>query len=440
MCRAVSVFCPTVVVTAWPLAAPPAQLASWVLNARSERRGQSQKPEEIYQLIEKLVPNGKLVVVFVWVAGWGEIGGAAPAVPAFCRTAAVHAPAMSCALHLPCHPPQAGTWRSLGARTICATSGSPSATRWVHRRLSEQEGLVDRSGTAGRQRVCWSPKLVDGQDRLAACTQFSTYWLRRPCTSPPPPAVAAPSGAAGHGAGAAERGPAGAGGRPAHPQCSVWPCRLAPRLLQRAAFYTDMVLEHSHITVKCNVRSRRCLARRRRLSTAARSACSSRGELQLAISSWEGNFRLQRAAAAALSSQATADPPACAGRGPLHQLSAAGSFIASLLNMTAAGAVPETAAQVGRAPAAAALRRVAVPRNYMAFIPCHDVLGFQPRAAEHARPTSRRCRRCRHRLLRPPPLTAALLRLHVQAVLVPSEQLPEDAVTIRGFDFNQVCC
>jgi N6-adenosine-specific RNA methylase IME4 len=26
----------------------------------SERRGQSQKPEEIYQLIEKLVPNGEL--------------------------------------------------------------------------------------------------------------------------------------------------------------------------------------------------------------------------------------------------------------------------------------------------------------------------------------------------------------------------------------------
>lgn len=27
----------------------------------SERRGQSQKPEEVYQYIEELVPNGKLV-------------------------------------------------------------------------------------------------------------------------------------------------------------------------------------------------------------------------------------------------------------------------------------------------------------------------------------------------------------------------------------------
>ena len=105
--------------------------------------------------------------------------------------------------------------------------------------------------------------------------------------------------------------------------------------------------------------------------------------------------------------------------------------------MTAAGAVPETAAQVGRSPAAAALRRLALPRNCMAFMMCYDVRGMQPRAAEHARQTSRRCH---HRHLRPPPLTAALLRLHVQAVLVPSEQVPEDAVTIRGYDFNQVCC
>lgn len=30
----------------------------------SERRGQSQKPEEIYQLIEALVPNGKYIEIF----------------------------------------------------------------------------------------------------------------------------------------------------------------------------------------------------------------------------------------------------------------------------------------------------------------------------------------------------------------------------------------
>jgi mRNA (2'-O-methyladenosine-N6-)-methyltransferase len=30
----------------------------------SERRGQSQKPEELYQLIEALVPNGKYLEIF----------------------------------------------------------------------------------------------------------------------------------------------------------------------------------------------------------------------------------------------------------------------------------------------------------------------------------------------------------------------------------------
>lgn len=30
----------------------------------SERRGQSQKPEEIYQLIEALVPDGKYLEIF----------------------------------------------------------------------------------------------------------------------------------------------------------------------------------------------------------------------------------------------------------------------------------------------------------------------------------------------------------------------------------------
>jgi mRNA (2'-O-methyladenosine-N6-)-methyltransferase len=30
----------------------------------SERRGQSQKPEEIYELIEQLVPNGKYLEIF----------------------------------------------------------------------------------------------------------------------------------------------------------------------------------------------------------------------------------------------------------------------------------------------------------------------------------------------------------------------------------------
>ena len=30
----------------------------------SERRGQSQKPEEIYELVEKLVPNGTYLEIF----------------------------------------------------------------------------------------------------------------------------------------------------------------------------------------------------------------------------------------------------------------------------------------------------------------------------------------------------------------------------------------
>lgn len=183
----VSVLCPTVVVTAWPLAVPLAQLASWVLNARSERRGQSQKPEEIYQLIEKLVPNGGLVVVFVWVAGWGGLGGAAPAMPAFCTgsTAAVHAPATSCALHLPCHLLQAGTWRSLGARTTCATSGSPSATRWVHGARASEEGWLTGGALravrelAGAQswwmaRTDWLPALSSA---LTGCTVLARLHL-----------------------------------------------------------------------------------------------------------------------------------------------------------------------------------------------------------------------------------------------------------------------
>ncbi|CAG8452850.1 16439_t:CDS:2 [Acaulospora colombiana] len=30
----------------------------------SERRGQSQKPEELYEMIEELVPNGKYLEIF----------------------------------------------------------------------------------------------------------------------------------------------------------------------------------------------------------------------------------------------------------------------------------------------------------------------------------------------------------------------------------------
>ncbi|KAI3436598.1 hypothetical protein D9Q98_006015 [Chlorella vulgaris] len=49
----------------------------------SERRGQSQKPEEIYQLIEKLVPNGKYLEIFgrknnlrdFWVTVGNEVTG-----------------------------------------------------------------------------------------------------------------------------------------------------------------------------------------------------------------------------------------------------------------------------------------------------------------------------------------------------------------------------
>ncbi|DBA87509.1 TPA: hypothetical protein ACH3X1_004538 [Trebouxia sp. C0004] len=49
----------------------------------SERRGQSQKPEEIYQLIEELVPNGKYLEIFgrknnlhnYWVTVGNEVTG-----------------------------------------------------------------------------------------------------------------------------------------------------------------------------------------------------------------------------------------------------------------------------------------------------------------------------------------------------------------------------
>ncbi|EFN58866.1 hypothetical protein CHLNCDRAFT_50385 [Chlorella variabilis] len=52
----------------------------------SERRGQSQKPEEIYQLIEKLVPNGKYLEIFgrknnlrdYWVTVGNEVTGQGP--------------------------------------------------------------------------------------------------------------------------------------------------------------------------------------------------------------------------------------------------------------------------------------------------------------------------------------------------------------------------
>ena len=52
----------------------------------SERRGQSQKPEEIYQLIEELVPNGKYLEIFgrknnlrdFWVTVGNEITGQGP--------------------------------------------------------------------------------------------------------------------------------------------------------------------------------------------------------------------------------------------------------------------------------------------------------------------------------------------------------------------------
>ncbi|PRW55917.1 N6-adenosine-methyltransferase 70 kDa subunit [Chlorella sorokiniana] len=52
----------------------------------SERRGQSQKPEEIYQLIEKLVPNGRYLEIFgrknnlrnFWVTIGNEVTGQGP--------------------------------------------------------------------------------------------------------------------------------------------------------------------------------------------------------------------------------------------------------------------------------------------------------------------------------------------------------------------------
>ncbi|CAG8819329.1 12362_t:CDS:2, partial [Racocetra persica] len=44
----------------------------------SERRGQSQKPEELYGMIEELVPNGNYLEIF----GWDRLGFLSQAEPA----------------------------------------------------------------------------------------------------------------------------------------------------------------------------------------------------------------------------------------------------------------------------------------------------------------------------------------------------------------------
>jgi len=43
----------------------------------SQRRGQSQKPEEIYKLIEQLVPNGKeeVMLIFMFLGFYLELFG-----------------------------------------------------------------------------------------------------------------------------------------------------------------------------------------------------------------------------------------------------------------------------------------------------------------------------------------------------------------------------
>jgi mRNA (2'-O-methyladenosine-N6-)-methyltransferase len=55
----------------------------WLDRWFSERRGQSQKPDEIYELIEALVPNGKYLEIFArknnlrdyWVSVGNEVTG-----------------------------------------------------------------------------------------------------------------------------------------------------------------------------------------------------------------------------------------------------------------------------------------------------------------------------------------------------------------------------
>lgn len=101
-----------------------------------------------------------------------------------------------------------------------------------------------------------------------------------------------------------------------------------------------------------------------------------------------------------------------------------------------AGAVPETAAQVrwvtrkscggaSRLALEVLMARVNVLKAMHSCSKLPAVSKARPAAAAAAAATATCC----------PP--ACLLAL--QAVLVPSEQLPDDAVTIRGYDFNQGC-
>ena len=107
--------------------------------------------------------------------------------------------------------------------------------------------------------------------------------------------------------------------------------------------------------------------------------------------------------------------------------------------MTAAGAVPETAAQVGRAPAAAALHPCTVLHNCMPRERVYDAFGLPRRATERGPTAAAAAAAAACRCCLPLLATTTLLAPTSQAVLVPSEQLPEDAVTIRGYDFNQGC-
>ena len=82
----------------------------------SERRGQSQKPEEIYQLIEELVPNGTFACSYMHLR---QLQDCIDAV----QMHAAHACLDSSRLLELLSAMQANTLRYLAAKTTCTTTG-----------------------------------------------------------------------------------------------------------------------------------------------------------------------------------------------------------------------------------------------------------------------------------------------------------------------------
>lgn len=97
--------------------------------------------------------------------------------------------------------------------------------------------------------------------------------------------------------------------------------------------------------------------------------------------------------------------------------------------MTAAGTVPESAAQVGHSGSGGAR-----------LLCCSACLqAIRERIAIASKPVNCLAALGHCPAVPPTPPLLHLLPVVLQAVLVPSEELPEDALSIRGYDFNQGC-